>query len=216
MKKILTFILFIILIWFGIPPKISNAVEDIEHITVYGTYYPMDWMWERMEFEIYYSYYIFHDEYYFGDERQALVAACQAVQLKRPNDCTTRPSALASPRTNGCSIPSGAPYESWSNTFSSACNAHDICYDNLSSPKSSCDGAFSYDLDELCDGIMQSGIQKTCFRAAGTYYSGVVVGGAAAYYTSNIEAKCAAWWGSYDKTCGQITRVPYQYLGVLI
>ncbi|WP_438864853.1 hypothetical protein [Neptunicella sp.] len=208
---------FILTIWIVIASLNSKAVEDIgndiEHIVVYGTYYPMDIMWLKLEFESLYRYQNFLDDYVNVDEQQALRTACQAVLAKKPNGCYGKPTALATPRTNGCSIPGGYPYESWKTSFEGACNNHDVCYDNITASKSFCDGKFSLEMDEVCDVIVQSAKQKQCYSASGTYYSGVVIGAIGAYYTNQTEANCAAWWSSFDETCGKLTSYIYKLGG---
>ena len=47
-------------------------------------------------------------------------------------------------------------------------------------------------------------MNKICKGAANLYYGGVILGGNTAYFDSQTEARCAAWWSLFEATCGKL------------
>jgi hypothetical protein len=104
------------------------------------------WLFLRMEYE--YKYEDFQKDIQ-NDAHAALLKACDAANGKQPADCETRPLAIAAAQTDGCTR---AP----DLTFTSACNSHDICYNNVSASQESCDKAFKVDMLKSCDTSYQN------------------------------------------------------------
>jgi hypothetical protein len=175
-----------------------TASADIERMNIYGSKHDAEFIWRYLEFEYDYPYSQFIRDYTTVDAKAALQKACNTAHALKPNDCGDRPPQLSQPRTNGCSnAPDGS--------FLGSCNLHDICYDDVSATKGSCDTAFKADLHDACDdNYPQSGFNKICRGTANVYYGAVVIAGDSAYYSSQKEAKCAAWWAAHDATCGKL------------
>lgn len=188
--------IFVALSFSSFTPK-ANAVEQMEVITVYGSRYDFDYAWFWMGYHYNYPYDDFVSELNI-DKEIALFKACNEVNANKPDSCGDKPTQMTQPRTDGCTNSPDYP-------FLGACNSHDICYDNLGSSKSSCDTTFKSNMQEICDIEYPSTFgNKTCRGAANTYYAGVVIGGGDAYYDSQLEADCAAWWSTYEQTCAKV------------
>jgi len=69
--------------------------------------------------------------------------------------------------------------------FTSACNAHDICYGTRGNAKSACDSRFYGDMKAICAnryGRWYQAIQRgACYASAWTYYEAVKQFGQSAY-----------------------------------
>jgi hypothetical protein len=200
MKNIIKLFIFTAISIFALhsPTTKADVDPDIERITVYGTTYEIEWIWEFLSLEYEYPYAQFVRDIEVLTAEQVLALACEVATGNKPSNCNSKPTKINTPRTNGCSsAPNGS--------FLGSCNTHDICYDNLDNTKSGCDVEFKNDLYDSCDDTSPHyGMNKVCKGTANIYYSGVVIRGNSAYFTSQTEARCAAWWAVFEATCGKI------------
>ncbi|NQZ12697.1 MAG: hypothetical protein HRT35_36560, partial [Algicola sp.] len=142
------------------------ASAEIEKMPIYGTKHTAMslWLFLRMEHE--YRYEDFQRDIQ-NDAHAALVKACDAANGKQPEDCEERPTASAAAQTDGCT---NAP----DFDFTGACNAHDVCYNNVSTSQASCDDAFLANMDQACNDVYGSGFKhKLCEFAAEAYHKTV-------------------------------------------
>ena len=65
------------------------ASDDMEVITVYGTSYEMDSMWELLSFEYEYPFVEFKHDFQALSEEEALEKACDTANNNKPDGCTS-------------------------------------------------------------------------------------------------------------------------------
>lgn len=113
-----------------------------------------------------------------GDASVDAVEERDLAPRGNPARCPSGKTAVSrglTPTTNGCSfVPE---YK-----FHACCNSHDRCYGTCSRTKASCDVTFLACMQAVCTATYGAGIARTaCLATAGTYYTGVNVGGDIAF-----------------------------------
>jgi len=144
------------------------------------------------------------------DCRKCVDGVCVACLSKPPDyeeltGCsgTIVDDPATEPQVNGCSVPyflcylfqidcenpAGCEHTS----FSSACEAHDICYQTCGSGKDTCDNAFHGNMFQVCNALTGQE-REECYDDCATwrerYWYGVVTYGDSAWENDQVEA-CA-------------------------
>lgn len=85
--------------------------------------------------------------------------------------------------------------DSWGNAdFTSACHAHDRCYDTCGRAKDDCDNAFRGELHSACEraysSVWHAVQRRACKEMANTYHSAVHRNGGDAYRAAQRASGC--------------------------